>query len=525
MKIGHSSISENNTINGQKGDQTNKEVTLANWTNRGWNIMLRPKNPNKAEIMAQSCEKGCANNNVGYSQSTRNTLKQEAEKVNFDLSKVGLCNCDCSSFITVCVESAGIIIPYNYGNAPTTRTMKNIFMATGEFDIYTDSIYLTTTDYLKRGDILIKEGSHTVMVLENGSMIDNDSLLAIDISKNQGVIDFAKVKNNGISKIILRATTKSGAADSKWTEYLRNCDAYKILVECYKYSYALTVEQAIEEASGVLKLLDGRKMFIWLDLEENTQRVKLGKSGITNIANTFISVCNKVGYEVGIYCNLDWYKNCIDDSLKSKYKFWIARYPKNDMGVIVPTLKPNVGEVMWQYSSKGKINGINGNVDMDMICKPYNNIESKIDTNTCVTSGNVEVDILDLNNDVLNIVTASKLNVRKYPTTISPIISKLVKGEKINIQGYVNGWYAIDNALSEWVSANYIQTKVGITTATSLNYREGVGTNSKILGQYPKNTNIKILNKRVDSNGVTWYLCLANKNKFGWASSKYITLI
>ena len=320
MVIGHASISELGTVNGQKGDQTTKEVTLSNWTNRGWNILLRPKDSVKAEIMAQSCEKGCANDAIGYSQSTRNTLRQEAIKVNFDLSKVNLCNCDCSSFMSVCAESANIPIPYNYGNAPTTSTMRTAFMSTGEFDLLTDSIYLTSPNFLKRGDILVKEGSHTVMVLDNGSLAENIGVkytgkFAIDISANQGNIDFAKLKNSGVSKIILRSTTKNYNADNKWYEYLSNCDKYNIPVECYKYSYATTVQQSILEANSVLQLLNGRKMFIWLDLENKEQRTLIQKQGITQIANAFISTCQNAGYEVGIYCNFDWYKNCIDDSL------------------------------------------------------------------------------------------------------------------------------------------------------------------------------------------------------------------
>ena len=141
LRIGHASMSETNSANGQKGDQTGKEVVIRDWYNKPWTCLLRPKDPNKAEIMAQSCEKGCANNNIGYSQSTRNTLRQEAKKVNFNLSKVGLCNCDCSSFMAVCAESAGIAIPYNSGNAPTTSTMRTAFLSTGEFDLLLDSIY------------------------------------------------------------------------------------------------------------------------------------------------------------------------------------------------------------------------------------------------------------------------------------------------------------------------------------------------------------------------------------------------
>lgn len=520
MRIGHASISENNTVNGQKGDQTTKEVCIREWYSKPWNILLRPKDFNKAEIMAQSCEKGCTNNNIGYSQSTRNTLRQEAIKVNFDLSKVGLCNCDCSSFMAVCAESAGIAIPYNYGNAPTTSTMKNAFLSTGEFDLYTDLIYLNSTNLLKRGDILVKEGSHTVMVLDDGNLINNTILtpnnFAIDISENQKNIDFVKLKENNISKIILRSTTKNYHADNKWYEYLDGCDKYNIPVECYKYSYAVTTEQAIAEANSVIQLLNGRKMFIWLDLENKNQRDLIQKQGITLIANTFITTCQNAGYEVGIYCNLDWYKNYIDNSFKNKYKFWIARYPKNDTGEIKIELKPNVGEVMWQYTSKGKILGINGNVDVNAIYDSTKPIQSQNDTFTCVTK-DVKIN---------NTVNASSLNVRSQPTQIAPIKYKLNRNEKVNIYGYITGWYSISKTLDEWVSADYILTTKGIITATKLNYRTDAGTNFTSLGQYTNGEVVNILNEKKDNNGKIWYLCVNIRNdKFGWASSEYISKI
>ena len=72
---------------------------------------------------------------------------------------------------------------------------------------------------------------------------------------------------------------------------------------------------------------------------------------------------------MGIYCNRDWYMNVIHDDLKANYDFWIARYPSNDRGVYNPnsSLKPNPKmAVAWQYSSKGHVNGISGNVDLDV---------------------------------------------------------------------------------------------------------------------------------------------------------------
>ena len=523
VRIGHASISENNTVNGEKGDQTTKEVCIREWYNKPWNILLRPKSAEKAEIMAQSCEKGCANQNIGYSQATRNTLKQEALKVNFDLSKVGLCNCDCSSFMTVCAESAGIAIPYNYNNAPTTRTMRTAFTSTGEFDLYTDNKYLNTTDNLRRGDILVAEGKHTVMVLDNGA---NATILntqdvknmgkpfAIDISKNQGNINFAELKKSGVSKIILRSTTKNGSVDEKWYEYLNACDKYQIPVECYKYSYATTISQSVNEAQQVINLLNGRKMLIWLDLENKEQRTAIGKQGITNIANAFINTCQNAGYQVGIYCNLDWYKNCIDESLKLGYNFWIARYPKIDIGIIVESLKPNVGEIMWQYTSKGRIRGINGDVDIDLICAPYNIIISQNGGNTCVTEG-IKVN---------STVNASSLNVRQQPTTVSSITYKLNHGEKVDIYGYFSGWYAIEKQLNEWVKCEYITTTKARVTASKLNYRQDAGTNANVLGQYNLNDIVNILNEK-DYNDTKWYLCLGTKERFGWCSGKYLESI
>lgn len=167
--IGHSSIDENGKAHGgATGDQTGKEVCTRTWYNGSWHTVLRCKDSEKAEIMARECEKACANKNIGYDQYQRNTLRKQAQAVKFDLSKVGKCECDCSSLMTVCAECADIEIPYTYENAPTTRTMASAFKSTGEFDVLTEARYLTSDKYLRRGDILIKSG-HTVMVLEDGS--------------------------------------------------------------------------------------------------------------------------------------------------------------------------------------------------------------------------------------------------------------------------------------------------------------------------------------------------------------------
>ena len=176
VKIGHASLGSNGKVSGDTAGDQGKEVCIRDWYNKPWSLLLRPINNDIAEKMAIACEKGCANNFIGYDQSQRNTLKAQASKVGMDLSKVNVpCECDCSSFMTVCAECAGVKIPYNGSNAPTTSTMQNAFTSTGKFTLLVDSKYLTSDKYVKRGDVLVKPGSHTVMVLENGSEIKKNA--------------------------------------------------------------------------------------------------------------------------------------------------------------------------------------------------------------------------------------------------------------------------------------------------------------------------------------------------------------
>lgn len=166
--IGHASIDENRKAHsGAAGDQTGKEVCTRGWYDGGWHTVLRCKDSDKVEKMAQECEAACLNPNIGYDQRQRNTLRKAAKAANFDLSKVGKCECDCSSLMAVCAECAAIEVPYTYDNAPSTRTMVAAFKSTGEFDVLTESKYLTSDKYLRRGDILVKSG-HTVMALQDG---------------------------------------------------------------------------------------------------------------------------------------------------------------------------------------------------------------------------------------------------------------------------------------------------------------------------------------------------------------------
>ena len=170
VRIGHASIAENGkATGGTGGDQTGKEVVIRDWYNKPWNVLLRPVRPELAEESAVACEEACANPNIGYDQGGRNTLYAKAKAVQFDISAITEpCECDCSSLMHVCAIAGGANMTYG-SNGHTTRTMVKEFVASGDYIKLTGSEYLSSSKLLKRGDILVKEGSHTVMVLDNGA--------------------------------------------------------------------------------------------------------------------------------------------------------------------------------------------------------------------------------------------------------------------------------------------------------------------------------------------------------------------
>lgn len=200
----------------------------------------------------------------------------------------------------------------------------------------------------------------------------------IDVSSDQGKPDWSKVAKSGIKFAILRVHQKTGI-DGSFEYNYKGCKSNGILIGGYKYSYALTPAQAIDEAEDVIAALNGRGLDfpVFYDLEWSNQR-KLGKQAAENIAVAFLTRMKKAGYKVGIYCNMDWYNNVLTDALR-KYECWIARYPASDNGSAQERLRPNVG-VGWQYSSKGKVSGISGNVDMNVFYKDYRGTTQKGET-------------------------------------------------------------------------------------------------------------------------------------------------
>ena len=185
----------------------------------------------------------------------------------------------------------------------------------------------------------------------------------VDVSSYQKKPDWSEAKKGGVEFAILRIMDSNGE-DVSFEHNYSGCREAGIARGVYRYSYALSKAQARAEAKGVLTFMAGRKleMGVWLDLEWGRQR-ELGRRRVRDIADIWMRAIRSAGYECNIYCNQDWYEN-ICGGMDAKY--WIARYPADDTGILKPELRPKLGEIGWQYSQRGKVPGILGDVDMDI---------------------------------------------------------------------------------------------------------------------------------------------------------------
>lgn len=171
--IGSARIDENGRAHGGKaGDQTGKEVSTQNWYkhSKEW-VVLRAKDPKKAEKIAQAMRAACDNPNIGYDQYQNGTLWNEVKDKGYDPAKASKpCETDCARLVRVCCAYAGIMAKDFY-----TATEAKYLMETGEFVKFTSSKYTEQSDYLGAGDILVtKTKGHTVVVLTNGPKYDGE---------------------------------------------------------------------------------------------------------------------------------------------------------------------------------------------------------------------------------------------------------------------------------------------------------------------------------------------------------------
>lgn len=242
-------------------------------------------------------------------------------------------------------------------------------------------------------------------------------LRGIDVSSYQGMPDWQEVAKSGVEFAILRVVQLYGV-DSSFLYNYRGCRDNNIPVGVYCYSYALTEAQADQEARQVIAALDGRAIQypVFYDMEWQQQRDSLSRERLTSIINTFRRRIIQEGYIFGIYCNQDWYDNVLDVA-SMPYYYWIASYPEDDYGQIDWSLRPAEG-IGWQYSSKGHVPGIDGDVDLDLFFKDFANDTSRQDKDaTCCIHSERRIFVGEVTATALNVRTCygKDLNGDYYP--------------------------------------------------------------------------------------------------------------
>jgi hypothetical protein len=174
--------------NGKAGDQTGQEVYSRSWYSRPWTQVYEPPTDEAGAKCAKTAKEACANNNIGYDQNQRNTLHTLAKKVNYDMTKITTaCECDCSSLATDCAIASGASesIMIQSGNAATSSTIGERLKKCG-WKEHTESKYLTSSDYLGKGWILVYKGHHVAINGTNGTKYNGGSSSANSSSNGSG---------------------------------------------------------------------------------------------------------------------------------------------------------------------------------------------------------------------------------------------------------------------------------------------------------------------------------------------------
>lgn len=206
----------------------------------------------------------------------------------------------------------------------------------------------------------------------DGSLNTGSGQMGIDVSKWNGNIDWNAVKNSGVSYVIIRcgyrgSTTGALIEDPMFRSNIQGASSAGLKVGVYFFTQAVNEVEAVEEASMVLGLIKGYNISypVFLDVEPSNGRADgINASTRTAVCRAFCQTIQNSGYKAGIYANKTWLNSYVDAPSLSGYKIWLAQY------AAAPTYNKTRYD-MWQYSSKGSVSGIKGNVDMNISYMGY----------------------------------------------------------------------------------------------------------------------------------------------------------
>ena len=181
----------------------------------------------------------------------------------------------------------------------------------------------------------------------------------IDVSEHQGVIDWTKVAKDGVQFAVIRAGygRELSQKDKQFERNYAGAKAAGIQVGAYWYSYANSVERGEQEARTCLKVLEGKRfeLPIFFDQEYEKSILALSNKTRTDIVLKFLETVKGAGRKVGLYSSTNFITTKLQANRLTAYPLWLAEYGSK---------LHYTGKVWaWQYTSKGRVAGIRGNVD------------------------------------------------------------------------------------------------------------------------------------------------------------------
>jgi len=223
---------------------------------------------------------------------------------------------------------------------------------------YTDENFIAEENgfvsYQKDGEVLTRKG--------------------IDVSKYQGEIDWEAVKNDGVDYAIIRVGIRGYSEggiveDEFFRQNIEGAIANEVPVGVYFFTQAVNEEEALEEADFVIEMLQGYQLAypVYLDIEdvkkENCRTNGLTVEERTNNAKVFLERIREAGYEPALYGNMKSFLLMVDLASLEQYDKWFAGYT-------LPVYYP-YDYKMLQYSEKGRVAGVPGQVDVNICFKDY----------------------------------------------------------------------------------------------------------------------------------------------------------
>lgn len=341
----------------------------------------------------------------------------------------------------------------------------------------------------------------------------------IDVSEHQGVIDFNRVKKDGIEFVILRSSYGKNTVDKYFNSNVQKAKSAGVKIHgIYHFSYALSVKDAIAEAEFCVKTLKNagleNDVIVFFDLEYDSVNyakrhgVTIDRAKCTQFTVNFCNRIRDLGYQPGVYCNLDYYNNMYNSGSLNAYKLWIASWGA----------EPKMNYDYYQYSSTGKVGGINGNVDMNYF----------------------------VSRDTTNSLTPSKPTTESKPSTPKISVEEAARGciegkygngeerkEKIaaiglsydEVQTRVNEILQNGNqktAYAKYQDLSYSGTYTVMATALNSRYIPGVITNDNVVEVLKRGTTVQNYGYYTPVNGKIW-LYIQHGDQTGYVLKDYLT--